>query len=89
MWRRARTWGWSSFESAYRWFARQTVSSLARFTSGESALSTLTRLAEGHAIVIASDLDNPRQRLPHVCAFVHEAVHYLADVNNTSELPGG
>ncbi|MFN7982886.1 MAG: VWA domain-containing protein [Vicinamibacterales bacterium] len=53
---------------------------LARFTSGESALVDCPS-GEGHAIVIASDLDNRANDFPlHATfvPFVHEAVHYLA-----------
>ena len=53
---------------------------LARFTSGEPALVDCT-VGEGHAIVIASDLDNRGNDFPlHATfvPFVHETMRYLA-----------
>ncbi len=53
----------SCSSSGSRWSARTTVPVLARFTSGEPALVDCAS-GEGHALVIASDLDNRGNDFP-------------------------
>jgi hypothetical protein len=59
---------------------------LARFTTGETALIDCVS-GEGHALIVASDVNNSWNDLPRHAAFVpfvHEAVRYLSGVKTRS-----
>jgi hypothetical protein len=71
--------GLITFRSAAR-IRGSTCLTLAKFTSGDAALIDCTA-GEGHAIVVASDLNNQWNDFPiraSFVPFVHEAVRYLS-----------
>jgi len=75
--------GLVTFRNAAR-IGGSTCQTLAKFTSGEAALLDCTA-GEGHAVVVASDLNNQWNDFPlraSFVPFVHEAVRYLSASNS-------